>query len=247
MARREMAQALTRVMERKHEVAAVEGSLMQVAYREANDSFTFSNKDLVNQVVDGDWPLYITAFLGHLKLKGLIDTGASTNILPLLTFDALGIPIERIIPKPLQVARIEALQQSTLGHVFVDLKVGAIWAPILMHVMEGSTFYHIILGRPWMKAYKVVASTYHLCLKAVWRNNQVVIKATKMPFDKAKLHFAKAALYQEYELKGENRTLPFNPIALQVEEEGDGEVVEPERPSKIRRVAGPDGRVIYEF
>ena len=48
MARREMAQALTRVMERKHEVAAVEGSLMQVAYREANDSFTFSNKDLVN-------------------------------------------------------------------------------------------------------------------------------------------------------------------------------------------------------
>ena len=35
-----------------------------------------------------------------------------------------------------------------------------------------------------------------------------------MPFDKAKLHFAKAALYQEYELKGENRTLPFNPIAL---------------------------------
>ena len=90
MARREMAQALTRVMERKHEVAAVEGSLMQVAYREANNSFTFSNKDLVNQVVDGDWPLYITAFLGHLKLKGLIDTGASTNILPLLTFDALG-------------------------------------------------------------------------------------------------------------------------------------------------------------
>ena len=32
MARREAAQALTRVMERNHEVAAVEGSLMQVTY-----------------------------------------------------------------------------------------------------------------------------------------------------------------------------------------------------------------------
>ena len=64
MARREAARTLTRVMERNHEMAAVEGSLMQVAYQEANDSVTFSNKDLVNRVVDGNRPLYVTAFLG---------------------------------------------------------------------------------------------------------------------------------------------------------------------------------------
>ena len=53
--------------------------------------------------------------------------------------------------------------------------------------------------------------------------------------------------YEEYEPEGENRILPFNPIALQTEEKDDGEVVEPERPSKIRRIAGPDGQVVYEF
>ena len=63
MARREVAQALTNVMERSHEVAAVEESLMQVAYQEAKDSVTFSNKDLVNRVVDSDRSLYVTAFL----------------------------------------------------------------------------------------------------------------------------------------------------------------------------------------
>ena len=68
-----------------------------------------------------------------------------------------------------------------------------------------------------------------------------------MPFDRAELHFAEATLYQEYELEGENRILPFNPIALPVEEEDDSEVVELERPSKIRRLTEPDGRVIYEF
>ena len=68
-----------------------------------------------------------------------------------------------------------------------------------------------------------------------------------MPFDRAELHFAEATLYQEYELEGENRILPFNPIALPVEEEDDSEVVELERPSKIRRLTGPDGQVIYEF
>ena len=40
-----------------------------------------------------------------------------------------------------------------------------------------------------------------------------------MPFDRAELHFAEAALYPEYEHKGENIILPFNPITLQVEEE----------------------------
>ena len=106
----------------------------------------------------------------------------------------------------------------------LDLRVRPIQAHTLMHVMEGNTSYHIILGRPWLKAYKVVASTYHQCLKAVWRNRQMVIKATRMPFNRVKLHFAEAALYQEYEPNGKNIILPFNPIAFQRDEEDDGEV-----------------------
>ena len=59
----------------------------------------------------------------------------------------------------------------------------------------------------------------------------MVIVAIKMPFDRAEGY----------------RILPFNPIALQVEEEDDGEVVELERSFKIRRVIGLVGMVIYEF
>ena len=218
MARREATQALTRVMERNHEVATVEGSLMQVAYQEAKNSITFSNKDLVNQVVDSNKPLYVTAFLGASRIKrALIDTGASISILPLPTFDALGILRERIIPESMEVVGIDALQENNLRHVSFDVRVGPIRAPTVMHVMEGNTSYHIILGRPWLKAYKVVASTYHQCVKAIWRNKQVVIEAIKMPFDRAELHFAEVALYQEYEPENENRILPFNPIALQAE------------------------------
>ena len=89
-------------MERNHEVAAIDGSLMQVAYQEAKNSVTFSNKDLVNRAVDDDRPLYVTAFVGASRIKrALVDIDASTNILPLPTFDALGIPRERIIPKPM--------------------------------------------------------------------------------------------------------------------------------------------------
>ena len=102
VARKEATQALTRAIERNHEVAAVKGSLMQVAYQEAKDSVTFSNKDLVNRTIDDDRPLYVTTFMGASRIKrALVDTDASTNILPLPTFDALGIPRERIITEPM--------------------------------------------------------------------------------------------------------------------------------------------------
>ena len=111
LARREAVQALTRVMERNQEVTASERSLMQVAYQKAKDSITFSNRDLANQVVNGDRPLYLTAFLGASQIKRtLVDINTSTNILPLPTFNALGISRERIIPETFQVARIGSLQ-----------------------------------------------------------------------------------------------------------------------------------------
>ena len=49
----------------------------------------------------------------------------------------------------------------------MDLRVGPIQAPTLMHIIEGNTSNHIILDRPWLKEYKAVASTYHQCVKAV--------------------------------------------------------------------------------
>ena len=59
------------------------------------------------------------------------------------------------------MAVIRSLQQHTLGHVSLDLRVGPIRVHTLMHVMDGDTSYHVILGHPWLKAHKVVASTYH--------------------------------------------------------------------------------------
>ena len=49
--------------------------------------------------------------------------------------------------------------------VSLDFRVEPIQAPTLVHVMEGNTSYHIILGHLWLKAYKAVASIYHQCVK----------------------------------------------------------------------------------
>ena len=55
------------------------------------------------------------------------------------------------------MAGIGSLQQCTLGHVSLDLRVGPIRAHTFMHVMDGDTSYHVILGRPWLKTHKAMA------------------------------------------------------------------------------------------
>ena len=81
----------------------------------------------------------------------------------------------------------------------------------------------------------------------LFKGRPMTIKATWMPFDRAELHYAKVALYQEFEPKGENRVLPFHAFVLEQEENGDGEVIESKRPFKIIRITKLDGKVIYEF
>ena len=134
------------------------------------------------------------------------------------------------------MAGIGSLQQCTLRRVSLDLRVGLIRAHTLMHVMDGDTSYHVILGHPWLKTHKFVASTCHQCVKTVWRGKSVTIKATRMPYDRVELHYAEATLYQEFEPEVENKILPFNATILEREEEDDGEVIESKRPSKIRRI-----------
>lgn len=73
-------------------MATSERSLLQAAYQETRELVTFSSRELGNQSVDGEKPLYVTTFLGASQIKwALVDTYASTNILPFLTLDALGI------------------------------------------------------------------------------------------------------------------------------------------------------------
>ena len=63
-----------------------------MAYQEIKESMTFSLRDLANRAVDGKRPLYVTTFLGASQIKrALVDTSASTIILPLQTLDTLSI------------------------------------------------------------------------------------------------------------------------------------------------------------
>nr|POE76689.1 hypothetical protein CFP56_75048 [Quercus suber]POE79295.1 hypothetical protein CFP56_15236 [Quercus suber] len=116
-----------------------------------------------------------------------------------------------------------------------------------MHVMEDDTSYHIILGHLWLRAHKAMASTSHQCVKVVMKRRPVTIEATRKPYDWVELHHTEITLYQEFEPGGENKIIPFNATVLEMEEDDDREVIEFEKPPKIKRITMLDGKVVYEF
>ena len=75
----------------------------------------------------------------------------------------------------------------------------------------------------------------------------MTVEATRIPYDRVELDHVEVALHQEFEPEGENRILHFNVIVLEREGEDVGEVIEPDRPLKIRRITKPDGKVVYKF
>ena len=78
-------------------------------------------------------------------------------------------------------------------------------------------------------------------------NGKVVIEATKMSLIEQSVILLKQPYIRSMSSRVKKKNLPFNPIAMQREEEDDGKVVEPKRPSKIKRTTRLDGKVVYKF
>ena len=176
-----------------------------------------------------------------------MDTSASTKILPLSTSEALRIPQEKNHLRATPSGRDRIIATTYPRTCILRLEGRTYQSMTLMHVMKGDTSYHIILGHLWLRAHKAMASTYHQCVKVVWKGRPMNIEATRMPDDWAEFHHTEVALYQKFELGGENKIVPFNATVLEREEDDDGEVIELEKPSKIRRITMLDGKVVYEF
>ena len=155
---------------------------------------TFSQQDSSGRSINSERALYVTAFVGKSCLKRtLMDTGVYINVILASTLKAMGVPKEKIVPRPITIYGINAQQQDTLGYVNIEVKVGPIKSRASFHVLDGATTYHMILGRAWLHAHKVMASTYHQCVKAIWKGKEVTNPATSMHFDESKAHFFKAA------------------------------------------------------
>ena len=88
------------------------------ALLQESTEITFSNEDMEVGYLDHRRPLYLEASINQILIKrALVDTGASVNLIPLSTLQAVGISGRKIQGCPMEVTRFGGRGEYTVGHI----------------------------------------------------------------------------------------------------------------------------------
>ena len=99
----------------------------------------------------------------------LVDNGSSADILYYPAFQQMRIDKERLIPTNTPLVGFEGTKVFPLGAITLFVMVGnypqQITKDVTFLVVDCSSAYNAILGRPTLNSWKAVTSTYHLMIK----------------------------------------------------------------------------------
>ncbi|OMP00330.1 reverse transcriptase [Corchorus capsularis] len=148
-------------------------------------------------------PLYVESTINGVYIRTtFIDDGSGLNLMPLKTLRALGID-QRSLRHPMIINAFDNKGTRTLGYVTVNMKVGNIQEQTCFHVLDADVAYHVLVGRKWLHAHYLIASTLHQCIKGYWNDKEVSIPATKAPFEQNEVRYAEASFFDELADDGE--------------------------------------------
>ncbi|XP_026399215.1 uncharacterized protein LOC113295074 [Papaver somniferum] len=136
-------------------------------------------------------PLYLTTHINKHPLKrAFVYGGASLNLISMHTLDILGVQRSAIRMRTTSVKGFGGHTQTSIGIVNLVMKVGPIRALTPFYILEDDTTFHVLLGRGWLLNHKVVASTYHQCVKTNMGGRKYRIPSTSNPFDPDETYMA---------------------------------------------------------
>jgi len=94
----------------------------------------------------------------------------------------------------IQVFNLEG--QRAIGMIRVKLVIGDLSMSSIFHVIDIRTSYKLLLGRPWLHKYEIIASTVHQYLK-YYQDGKIRINGNIKPFTKVESHFAYVRFFKE--------------------------------------------------
>ena len=133
-------------------------------------SITFSNSDLEGCQHSHDNPLVVRAVVANKTVhRVLIDNGSSADIIFASAFDKMGIGREKLEPFNTHLQEFSGEKVLPLGSIQLVLtlrepRFQAMTTARLL-IVDASSAYNMLLGRPSLNAIKVIPSAHHMMIK----------------------------------------------------------------------------------
>ncbi|XP_059669295.1 uncharacterized protein LOC132314449 [Cornus florida] len=233
------------------EVASI--ASLPVSQRSTGSALVFTEEDKCAPTPHNR-PLYITSSLNGVELKrAFLDNGSSFNIMPLEVFRRSGLLDEKLIRRPIEIARFGSDIRITEGHVTAELAIGKFKSSVKFHVIDLDTSYHLLMGQSWIHKFGIVLSSYHQCMKGFWNGKQVMVRCSDRLFTKRESHMVEVGFFNKLEDAEEPQPLRAFPLPKwedvdqQKEEKMPGAATSRRKPAVCKRICLADGRVAYRL
>ena len=110
----------------------------------------------------------------------LVDPGSAVDLLHLLAFKQMGVPIDHLSSAGRVLSGFNGAATLTVGDIAFLVKAGPVTQQILFSVVEDFWPYNAILGRTWLHAMKAIPSTYHQTISYLTASGEVDLQRSQL-------------------------------------------------------------------
>ncbi|XP_071912264.1 uncharacterized protein [Coffea arabica] len=113
----------------------------------------------------------------QLLPRVLIDNGSALNICPWNTLVKLEFQEAKLRPSGIVVRGFDGTKRESMGEVDLVLEIGPAQFQVMCQVMDFSSVYNVLLGRPWIHTSGAIPSSLHQMLRFVVNGQLITIFA----------------------------------------------------------------------
>ncbi|XP_074366739.1 uncharacterized protein LOC141707460 [Apium graveolens] len=157
--------------------------------------------------------LVITMLIGVMNVhRVFLDNGSSTNILYYSTYKKMGFPDSDMYFEDAHVYGFTGETVRVMGSVRLPVTLGegalSVTQMIEFKVLDQDSAHNVLVGRPWLRAFRVITSIHHLMIKFSTPNGVGSLRGSQYESRDCYHKAVKEFRRRRYEGKG----LPFEDV-----------------------------------
>jgi hypothetical protein len=127
-----------------------------------SNNMIFNDEDLLLGDKKHNRTLFMFGDIDDLPINCImVDGGLAINLLPLRTLKKIGYSQRVLSHSNVVIHSFNQAGQEAMGTISLVLKLEKFMTYVKFHVIDASTSYNALLGRPWLHENKIAPSTLH--------------------------------------------------------------------------------------